>query len=866
MIKVKGFFSDEELSTITPSGDPDCDKCGLHRQCLTPKMEYSGEGKLKVLAIAESPGKTEDEEGRQLVGEAGQLLYKKLRTIGFDLYKDFWLANSVACRPPKNRTPTRTEMKCCKPYVDSIIAELKPNVIWLMGKTAVESYYMNQVSKITMDRFRGLCIPDHKNKVSVIPLYHPSYALRNKGNNLVQSMFDRDLDNAVIETLANTTPPISTNYEKKAKKVVYSEEVLILLKSLIDNPPHHLVFDYETTGLKPFSAGHRIACISFCTNKKESFAFPFQYNNHFDSRVITKIKKLWRNILLGPSLKIAQNVKYEDMWSRNIIGVQPNNWHWCTMNATHVLDNRRKFTGLKFQSLVNWGIPDYSHDINSYLVPTSKEQKFNRVMQAPLTPLLKYCSTDSLITEWLYERQMIRFEMQPNLKKAFNFIMQGLLTMADIQNNGICTNKEYYEEQGTILDTNIKQIEQDLKSDKDVKTFEHRHKRSINFDSNDDLKKLFFSIKGFKSTKETTKGNESIDAEVLKGIEDETAKKIIHLNKLSKTRSTYIGQFLREIEDDGRMHPFFDLHIAASFRSSAAGPNFQNIPVRDEEAKKISRSGIMPSLDNLMLDFDHSSMEVRTAAFYTKDPVLIAYINDPATDMHRDQAKDIWGFNDKDWVDVENAKTIRFYAKNQFVFPEFYGSYWGSCAPNLWDTCKDFVVFAPDVQLWEHLINEKIISDKNDYEGFEKHVKDVEERFWKKFKVFKKWQEKVFQFYTENSYVEYLNGFRVSGYMTRNQLINFPIQGLAFHCLLKGLIDLNNVIKKEGLKSKIIGQIHDSGIIDTYPPEKDHIIETANYVCTEKIREDWKFINVPLLLEWSETGINESWYYTKEVK
>jgi uracil-DNA glycosylase len=114
---MKGFFSGEEVvhrvrktrgsketSSNIKSMDP-CEQCGLYKGCVSPKMEVTGKGGKKILIIAEAPGKTEDEQGIQLIGEAGQILRNCLEELDYNLDRDFWKTNIINCRPPGNRNP-----------------------------------------------------------------------------------------------------------------------------------------------------------------------------------------------------------------------------------------------------------------------------------------------------------------------------------------------------------------------------------------------------------------------------------------------------------------------------------------------------------------------------------------------------------------------------------------------------------------------------------------------------------------------------------------------------------------------------------------------------------------------------------------
>jgi uracil-DNA glycosylase family 4 len=852
---MSGFF--DIGNVVTTSTDYLCSNCRLDKGCLNPRMPLSGKGKLKTLIIAEAPGEEEDRLNKQLIGDVGQWLRKRLHKRGLDLDEDFWKTNSIICRPPKNREPSRNELVCCHPNIEKAIRENKPKFIWLFGGSAIESFYMNKFSNLTPSRWRGLCIPDYDIGAWVIPMFHPSYAHRNKENTLITSQFERDLDFAIkcIKTkgsIHNLARPdldaihILTDFD----------EVCDIMEDLIDDPPNRLFFDYETTGLKPYKKGHRIATVSFTSDKEISvYSFPLQYP-HWTNLHLHQIEQRWKKVLLTNSKKVSHNMKFEDVWSRIILDTTPACWNWCTMLTAHILDNRRKFSGLKFQSFIRWGVPDYGKEIRPYLESEDKKG-FNRIMEAPLNKLLLYGGTDSLLTKWLYNEQIK--EIDDHLEKGVDLFTEGTLTLADIQINGINCDTEYYQNSHKELEQRIVDRLKELLQFEECKKFEEVTGYLPNLGSSDDLKQMFFDILGFKPPRITEKGNASVDKDALSRIDTPLAKEITELSRIKKIDNTYISQFLREIDPDGRIHPFFDLGRVLTYRSSSSDPNFQNVPVRNEEAKRYARSGILPSKGFQILDFDYKAIEVDMGACYTQDPVLIKYIEDPSTDMHRDTAADIFKLHPN-----KVTKDLRFYVKNGFVFPEWYGSYYKNCAINIWGTCKNLKT-GDDLSVIDHLEEKGIIKRRAEAaEFFIEHVKRVEEKYWKKFKVFKQWQENWYKNYEKKGYIELLTGFRCLGYMGRNELINYPFQGTAFHCLLWSLIEINAQFREQKMDSKVIAQIHDNAIIDCCPDEHDEVKKLCTRIATQDIREAYPWIIVPLAIEWESTEIDGSWYAKKE--
>lgn len=263
---------------------------------------------------------------------------------------------------------------------------------------------------------------------------------------------------------------------------------------------------------------------------------------------------------------------------------------------------------------------------------------------------------------------------------------------------------------------------------------------------------------------------------------------------------------------------------------------------------------------NKLLDFDYGAMEVKIIACYSHDKTLMNYIEDESTDMHRDMAIDIFRFG-KQWDNIPKklASKIRFEAKNGATFPWFYNSYFRSIARNLFAKTMKMECYN-NITLFEHLQAVGIIKSKaTAYDDFEKHIKRVEELFWQKFTGVKQWQEKTLKDYLKNGYIEQLFGFRISGYLTRNQVANYPIQGTAFHCLMWALNHINDKIQRDKLLTKIIGQIHDCCLFDLFPPEQQYIMEMSTQIATKDIRITNPWIIVPLSIEWEETEVNQPW-------
>ncbi len=151
-----------------------CQKCPLSKT-RTNVVFSGGIPNHKMMLIGEAPGFYEDKQGEPFVGKAGQLLDKILASVGFSRKEHLYICNTLKCSPPENRDPLPEEETACREYLDAQIEILKPKIILLCGRIAAHAMLgTNQgITKIRGRWFEG------PNFSKMMPIYHPSYLLRN---------------------------------------------------------------------------------------------------------------------------------------------------------------------------------------------------------------------------------------------------------------------------------------------------------------------------------------------------------------------------------------------------------------------------------------------------------------------------------------------------------------------------------------------------------------------------------------------------------------------------------------------------------------------------------------------------------------
>lgn len=440
---------------------------------------------------------------------------------------------------------------------------------------------------------------------------------------------------------------------------------------------------------------------------------------------------------------------------------------------------------------------------------------------------------------------------------------------AEIEEAGMYVRQDYLEDALDTAAKKIKELSAELKSSEYWRQWLKRFGLKAKLTSEDQLSWLFYEHLKKPVRKKTDKGKPSTDATEVAGFRDPFADNWVLLNKWIKIKNTYLRNIKKESRS-GLLHPFFNLHITDTFRSSSDRPNFQNMPIRDPMMGEIIRSTLGFRPGHVGFEIDYSGVEVTGAACYHKDPTMISYLLDPSKDMHRDMAGQCYKLKKGDV-----GKLHRYCGKNKFVFPQFYGDWYLSCAKALWESIEQMDLKGPEGEdLKEYLYTQGIeelgacrIGESPVQGTFEKHIQMVEKDFWeRRFKVYGQWRKDWFAKYQERGYFDTLTGFRLEGVMSRNQVINYPVQGSCFHCLLWATVQLTKELRRRKMKSKIVGQIHDSIVADVPIEEAALFIKLARHVMTKRIHKWAPWLIVPLQIEVEMIGEGMSWFDKTEVE
>lgn len=338
---------------------------------------------------------------------------------------------------------------------------------------------------------------------------------------------------------------------------------------------------------------------------------------------------------------------------------------------------------------------------------------------------------------------------------------------------------------------------------------------------------ILFEKLGLPAPKKNKKGGYSTNQDVLEKLENYEIVRVIQAYRAKqKLYSTYVEGFRPLVGTDGKIHTTYNQLLTTTGRLSSSNPNLQNIPTRTDEGKEL-RKMFLPSKDHIFLDADYSQIELRLLAHFSNCKELIEAYN-TGKDIHATTASQIFSIpmNEVTPEQRRQAKVVNF------------GIIYGMSAFSL----------------------------SQDLHITTKEASSYIEKYFATYSTVKEFLDGSVAFAKENGYVttllgrkRYIPEIKSSNFMVRSfgerAAMNMPLQGTSADIIKIAMLRVANRLKEEGLKSKLILQVHDELIIDTLLSEKERVAEILQTEMEQAVK-----LSVPLVAETQE-GAN--WYEAK---
>lgn len=539
-----------------------------------------------------------------------------------------------------------------------------------------------------------------------------------------------------------------------------------------------IAFDTETTNIDSMYA--EIVGMSFSVREKEAFYVALPDNRENAKEILEDFRSIFED---KSKLLIGQNLKYDlqILWN---YGIQVECQLFDTMIAHYLIqpESRHGMDHLAEVYLNYQTVP-----IEQVIGEKGKNQKNMRDLLP--SDISDYACEDADIT--LQLKNVLEKELETfQLKKLFEEVEMPLLpVLQKMEDEGIRIDVDYLHTMSTQFEGELLQLQDKIIQLAGI---------DFNIDSPKQLGEVLFDhLKIDSKAKKTKTGQYKTSEEILDNYADkhEIVPLILEYRQLRKLKSTYIDPLPELIHPkDGRVHTSFMQAVTATGRLSSNNPNLQNIPVRTERGRAIRAAFIAKDENHVLLSADYSQIELRVIAALSKDENMIQAFKQ-GHDIHKATAARV--FN----VAFEEVERDQRSAAKAVNFGIIYGQSAFGLSKNLGISRTE--------------------------------AKSIIDNYFEQYSAIKEYMEISIKSARELGYVETILGRRrylpditsanavVRGFAERNA-INAPIQGSAADIIKIAMVKVNDMLKRENLKTKMLLQVHDELIFDV-PKEEEAV-------------------------------------------
>ena len=567
-----------------------------------------------------------------------------------------------------------------------------------------------------------------------------------------------------------------------------------------------LTLDTETTSTNAMEA--ELVGLSFAVKENEAFYVAIPSDRQEAQKIVDIFKPVYENENI---LKIGQNIKY-DLEVLHHYGVTLRGNMWDTMIAHYLIQPElRHNMDYMAETLLGY----HTIHIDELIGPKGKNQKSMRDLSP--TDIYEYACEDADIT------LKLKNVLEPKLKEAgvehlfYEIEMPLVPVLAEMEMNGVCIDTESLNETSRIFTNRMQELENRI--------YELAGEK-FNIASPKQVGEILFDkMKIVEKAKKTKTGQYVTSEEVLQQLKNkhEIIADILEHRGLKKLIGTYIDALPKLINPQtGHIHTSFNQTITATGRLSSSDPNLQNIPIRGEDGKEI-RKAFIPEPGCLFFSADYSQIELRVMAHLSGDENMIEVFRE-GKDLHAATAATIYK---KDISEVSRDERTKSKRAN---FGIIYGITVFGLAERL-DISRD--------------------ESKQLIDGFFETFPQVHEYMEESKKIAREkgYAETIFH---RRRYLPDINSHNatVRNFAERNA-INAPIQGSAADIIKVAMIHIYNRFKKEGIRSKMILQVHDELNFSVYPEEKERV----EAIVLEEMQQAYQ-LKVPLI---ADCGFGTNW-------
>ena len=577
-----------------------------------------------------------------------------------------------------------------------------------------------------------------------------------------------------------------------------------LLRNILSQK--EVCFDTETTGTDPMNAD--IVGMSFSFAENEAYYVPLSQNRDEAQTTLNKFKPFFENEEID---KVGQNMKYDMLVLMNY-GIKVKGKMFDTMVAHYVIQPElRHNMDYMASTLLNYT----TIHIEEIIGAKGKNQKNMRDLSP--TNVYEYACEDADVTLKLKNILADKLKEKECEELFYNIEMPLVPVLTKMEYDGVCLDTESLKESAKRFTEELINIEKEITE---------LAGQEFNISSPKQVGEILFDkMKIVEKPKKTKTGQYVTSEEVLQSLKGKhkIVERILDYRGLKKLLSTYIEALPELINPrTGKIHTSFNQTVTVTGRLSSSNPNLQNIPIRDDNGKEI-RKAFIPEEGCMFFSADYSQIELRIMAHLSGDANMIESFNE-GLDIHAATAAKIYK---KDVSEVTKTERSKSKTAN-------FGIIYGISVFGLAER-----MLVPRAEAKE-LIDGYFATFPSVKEYMNKSIEVAREKMY---------TETIFK---RRCYLPDINSGNsvVRGYAERNA-INAPIQGSAADIVKVAMINIYNRFEREGIRSKMILQVHDELNFSVYPDEK----EKVEQIVIEEMENAYK-MKVPLK---ADCGWGKNW-------
>ena len=596
----------------------------------------------------------------------------------------------------------------------------------------------------------------------------------------------------------------NSNYETKYK-IVKNNEYNNIIKEIENSKSFGFKFLFENEHY----IKSEILGIGIKTEKNPAYFISFLENN------IKDFSKTFKPYFESEKIEKYGHMLKMDIFALLKLGINIKNINFDTMIGSYLLNPAQ--TNYSINELAKEYLNIYGTDEEELLGKGKNKKSFKDLN---IESQAKYIAMTLDFISKIKEPIKNKIEEQGMKKLYYDIELPLVEVLAHMEFNGFKVDLSVLEELGNEFQIEIDKLTQDIYT---------LAGKEFNINSPKQLGEILFDKLNLPVIKKTKTGY-STDAEVLdklKGQHD-IINKILKYRQMVKLKSTYIDGLINETNPEtGKIHSTFNQTVTNTGRISSTEPNLQNIPIRTEEGRKIRKAFVPESKEYILVDGDYSQIELRVLAHISGDPKMMeAFFHN--VDIHTQTASEVFNIPKEEVTPLmrSRAKAVNF------------GIVYG---------ISDYGL-SRDLDISRKEAKEYIDNYLKNYIMVDKYMKDIVNKGKK--------DGYVETLLNRRRYIPELKSrnFNVRSFGERIAM-NTPIQGTAADIIKIAMVKVHRELKNRKLKSRLILQVHDELIIETFKDEVEEVKKVMKDIMENSIKLD-----IPLKVEIS---IGENWYETK---